>query len=411
MGKLILRSFLVSFLLSIPLSLGFGILGGYLVYTAGSQGLAAIEGSTRNTGLELGSALARMAGERLSKDQSVELSATMAQSVQRSRQKSALNQGSVVVQEIFLLDPAGRVLAHSDVARMAKNAQTDYNTPEYKSVLRLNDRHPSIPYETKTLESVAIAPAGLYDSVRSVSPEAYHFLETNFPEKVVTRYRLSIAVMKVDEEYASAGLHLIVKSESVNQYITGLRQLGQNGLIIALASIFLVIGSLLLVLLLVFGHPMVDLEKKSRQVKQLTAMMDLPEVYATEKPPAPANTGLEAMTDNGDETQHPEDNDGPTATELEIMAMQAGPDSDRQQSVPEQESTEHNPVPPRHNGKDLNGHPVSEPEAVSPWQYERSFQYQPKQPAEVPVYDAIPLEQNEPADSMIEPGQQRTNFF
>lgn len=315
MGNLIFRNIFMSVVLSILLCLSLAGLGGWLIFSLGNKGLSEIQSLSSFTGLEVGSALARMAGERISKEKDVELSATMKDIVSRSRDKRAQNSVNFSVDEIFLLNKKGVPLAHSDVAKMAKNSKTNYKTKEYRSILNKENNSYQSVYEKKVLESRNFADGNLYTSIRDASPELATYLEQVFPEKITTKYRLSVAVFRVDEKLPSAGIHMIVSTQSVNQYLLSLKQYSLDTLIWVVVSVFVTTTSIFFLSLLMYSGTFLGFKKANKKIMTLKDQV----------------VRLESLEDNlileddiggskiAPQPQTTVNSEGPTVAELEIM--------------------------------------------------------------------------------------------
>ena len=184
---------------------------------------------TRTRGRELVVALATMAGESSSGPARVRLSATMNRVTSTSRGRA----DAFEIQEIALVDRDGKVLAHNDIAKVAGKAEPSFAGAKFDAVMNLPERDP-VSFEV--MESKA---------ARVPLPEfAEEFRDTLAPllpdlPAVPTKVMINAAVFRVDEEAASARLHMIVVVRSGAAYQKSLLPLLFEGLaasgIVALA--------------------------------------------------------------------------------------------------------------------------------------------------------------------------------
>lgn len=293
-----------------------------MIFSLGHTGLREIQNNSSYTGIEIGSALARIAGERISIDKDVELSATMKDIVNRSRDNRAQNGSSFSIDEIFLLNKNGIPLAHSDVGKMAKNSEIDYSKPEYKSILNKEQLSYRPVYEKQILESHSFADGELYDSLRNLNKDLAQKFERTFPEKIITRYRLGIAVFRVDETLASAGIHMVVTTQSVNKYLKALKEYSIVTLIWIYASVFIITSCIFFLSLLVYYGTFNKLKKANKKLVVLSSQVS--QLEHADDTTEPENDSQVIQSEENEQIAGSADqpvleNDGPTAAELEIM--------------------------------------------------------------------------------------------
>ncbi len=233
--KKVLGIFLNAFLL---FTLSFLCIGGAVGFTAYRAAIVTLEQGqsiTSSRGRELGVALAAMAGENFNSNPGlVKLSATMKEVVRTSKSRGDYFE----IQEIGLLDGRGNLLAHNDVARLAKQADKVFQGEKYEKVMNLLKRSPVL---TDTLETAPIE-----------NPYA-EFLNRFLPRKLTTvKYHMGFAVFQVDDTTATGRLHMIVTVRGPKAFLPAMERLFIPA-VIATAAASLALTIFALILLLIYG--------------------------------------------------------------------------------------------------------------------------------------------------------------
>ena len=194
----------------------------------------------RARGRELAVALASMAGESFSGPALVRLSATMSRVTSTSRGRADVFE----IEEVALLDRDGKVRAHNDIARVAGKAEPVFQGPKFDAVLNLPERDP-VSFEVMESKAPRLPLPDFAEEYRDT-------LAPIIPElpPVPTKILINTAVFRVDEENASARLHIVARVRSGALYQSGLMWLvvealaasGSVGLLLFLVALLLPAG-------------------------------------------------------------------------------------------------------------------------------------------------------------------------
>ena len=370
MSGLFLRSFFISCILAVLLSISVFGIAVYLLFFLGSDGLISIQKESENASIGLASTLAHMAGERISESQAVALSATMAETVEQTQNRFDKKLSNYKIDEIFLIDKSGRPLAHSNIAKLAADSKVSYKTEEFLEILDKEKRYPNVPYKFYTKEEVKTFPTELYEAVDSLSPEFGAYLRRHYPQRVLRRYHLAMAVYPVDQITAIGAVHLFVESEATNLYLKELTNYSLVSLAWGAGSVFLVSGLLFFLLILIWHGPQKRMQLQAARIREMEDSLHEASEEGTLQEDGPTATELELMEDARRASESPDPapaSDGPTATELELME-----DARRRERERPKES------PPRKGVVALQAPPVLRGEQ--------------RIAEEEVIYDAIPLE-------------------
>ncbi len=231
--NVIARSFLNSMILAILVTAALLTSTGYVFFTVGSIGLKEAKDLARSRGMEVGLAIAQLAGERFEGEASVKLSSVMGRVVEVSESRFE----DFVVNEIFMTDIEGRLIAHSNVALLADEAQNPYGGEDFERILSLSKRSPA---RIRVLKEKDIEPIPLFHAVGSLSEELGAMLKKTFPAKVTTEYHVGAAVFPVDQELPAGAVHMFVTVNTMNEYVTALRHYSVNTLMMVAGFVFFI---------------------------------------------------------------------------------------------------------------------------------------------------------------------------
>lgn len=241
----ITRSILNGLILAIMVTVALLTVSGYAYLSVGAEAVRQTQQISRARGVEIGNALAKMAGERFDRDMAVKMSAVMQQVVMQSNQQNS----DFIIDEILLLDASSDLMAHNDVALLAEGAQAHFEDDKYSQALRANFREPTrvTSIETRKFDGIP-----LYGLVSAFSPATGDSLGSRYPEKITTRTHVSIAVFPVDQELPAGAVHMFVTHKSTNRFVEALRKYSIDTLTMAAAFIFLITFIMILLMSLSF---------------------------------------------------------------------------------------------------------------------------------------------------------------
>jgi hypothetical protein len=103
------------------------------------------------------------------------------------------------IEEIFLLNRKGDIIAHSDITKMSKffTDEKDKN-----DLLRTGGRGPGAPSSVKVIS--------IMQNNGLMHPKLYEAASANFPDLMAEKYSVSVAVFPVDSDIANATLHIML---------------------------------------------------------------------------------------------------------------------------------------------------------------------------------------------------------
>ena len=193
-----------SFLISLMLLVGM-IPAGYFVYRDGAEMVQEVQKQAKSRASQLTVALGAQASEATSPEALVGLCETMKQLVQDSQASAR----GFIVEEAFLIDLEGRVLAHNDVARVAKDSGITYSDEKYQDVLMNARRYP--------LDLEVIGRTDYRPDAPLVA--LLPFLEKYLPDLRANRFHVAYAVYLPDADVPSGSLHVYLKNEGINNIL------------------------------------------------------------------------------------------------------------------------------------------------------------------------------------------------
>lgn len=175
---------------------------GYILYSSGLDFSREVQRLIRARGSELAYSMATVASYSTEPENLVILSESMKEVVQNSRARSQ----NVFVEEAFMVNQSGELLAHNDVALLASGADHD----------RFKTEQMTNPINRSAREPMSIRPVGYSD----VEPPWYlvYFvskLEEVIPDLRADRYHVAVAVHEMDIPVASFAIHLYLKGNSL----------------------------------------------------------------------------------------------------------------------------------------------------------------------------------------------------
>lgn len=203
-------------------------------------------------------------GDR-SPEKMVQLSSTMAALEERTMHQT---QGIVAIREIALIDTKGRVLAHNDVTKMARDTPSRFHEEKYTRIGQRirRDSIQILPLETFSPQLPSNKAA------QKAGELLLPALQKSFPDLFVSSYEATAAVYPVDGEVPSGGIVMVVENRAP------LRIFGLMGSLLSPAAF--VAAAILLVLLLYL--PVLLLLAGRRKSAQVSSAQDesIPSVEA-----------------------------------------------------------------------------------------------------------------------------------
>lgn len=205
--KIILGSFLIGFLLVTALSLPV-----WYIYSQGNQFVADAEKSAENRSKEMAITLNTLSGESLYYDNLIALSSTLATVVKQGIERN----DPFKIQEIYVVDKSGNLIAHSDIAKMASESATKYDSQIGKL------RFKSDPVSVEVTERVKPDYGNLIKNLGLTSVFDY-LLNQILPNLTASRYHVTGTIYQPDDDNSSGSIHLLVANQNaatiLNQYI------------------------------------------------------------------------------------------------------------------------------------------------------------------------------------------------
>ncbi|GEM_PF-1639385 len=193
-----------SFLISIMLLVGM-IPAAYFIYRDGAEMVGEVQKQARSRASQLTVALGAQASEATSPEALVALCETMKLLVQDSQESAR----GFVVEETFLIDLEGRVMAHNDVAKVAKDSGITYTEEKYKDVL-LNARR--YPLDLQVTGRTSYRPDA---PLASMIP----LLEKYIPDLRANRFHVAYAVYLPDADVPSGSLHVHLRNDGIDNIL------------------------------------------------------------------------------------------------------------------------------------------------------------------------------------------------
>lgn len=222
-----------------------------------------ISGIARGQSGELLQIIVSQSEGDLSADRLVLLASTMASLEERTMRQT---QGIAAVREIALIDTKGRVLAHNDVTKIAKNTPSRFTEDKYLKIAQRTRR-----------DSIAILPIEGYNPAlpsnpvaRKISEAVLPEMKKMFPELFVSAYEATSAVYPVDGEIPSGGVVMVVENRAPIRVFGAISALLSPVSMAAGGAILLVLFLYLPVLALIAG----------RRKEEIRSMDSIPSVEA-----------------------------------------------------------------------------------------------------------------------------------
>lgn len=206
--KTILGSFLIGFLLVTALSLPV-----WYIYSQGNQFVADAEKSAENRSKEMAITLNTISGESLYYDNLIALSSTLATVVKQGIERN----DPFKIQEIYVVDKSGALIAHSDISKMASESATKYDSQIG------NLRFKSDPVIVEVTERVKPDYGSLINTLGLTKVFDY-LLNQILPNLTASRYHVTGTIYQPDDDNSSGSIHLLVQNQNaatiLNQYIS-----------------------------------------------------------------------------------------------------------------------------------------------------------------------------------------------
>lgn len=222
-----------------------------------------IAGIARGQSGELLQIVVSQSEGELTSDRLVLLSSTMASLEERTMRQT---QGIAAVREIALIDTKGRVLAHNDVTKIAKNSVSRFTEEKYLKIAQRTRR-----------DSIAILPVEAYNPQLPANPVARKIgeallpgMKSAFPELFVSAYEATAAVYPIDGEIPSGGVVMVVENRAPQRVFAAISSLLSPVSLAAGGAILIVLFLYLPVLALIAG----------RRKEEIHSMDSVPSVEA-----------------------------------------------------------------------------------------------------------------------------------
>jgi len=217
---------------------------GYLAIRMGQLYLNQTAPAARNQAVDMIRIIASQVEGVPGPERLVSLSQTMSELVQRT---NAEGSDTMAVSELALIDPKGRVLAHSDVTKIARDTISPYATPETLAMFnRLRRDAVGIKVTDEITPELPPNPVANYVRDRII-PKAKEL----YPDLFVRSYQVTCTIYPIDGEVPSAGFILKVDHRAPARIFRLLGTALSPAILIALASVFGVVILYLPVLIIV----------------------------------------------------------------------------------------------------------------------------------------------------------------
>ncbi len=199
--KILLGSFLIAILLVAALAIPV-----WYVYSQGNRFVRESEQVARNRALEMGITLNTLSGESLYYDNLIALSHTMHMVVRQNQTRN----DAFEIREIFLVDNDGRLIAHSDIAKLASDSGVSYD-PEIFRFGQL--RFKGDPLSLEVTERVKPEFGPLITRL-GLAPLFEGLLARMLPGLTASDYHLAGSVYMPDEALPSGSLHILIHNRN-----------------------------------------------------------------------------------------------------------------------------------------------------------------------------------------------------
>lgn len=205
--RILLGSLLIAVLLAVTLALPV-----WYVYAQGRRVVSESEAEARNRAMELAITLNTLSGESLYYNNLIALSHTMETIVSQSKTRK----DAYEVEEIFLADRSGALVAHSDVARVAAGAGTTFDAEK----MHMKDfRFKGDPVGIDVTERVAVD-FGSRAAQFHIDTVLARVLQILLPDLAASRYHVFGSVYMPDEEMPAGTLHVLIHNQNADAIVT-----------------------------------------------------------------------------------------------------------------------------------------------------------------------------------------------
>lgn len=199
--KILFGSFIIAVLLITALALPV-----WYVYSQGNRFVRESEQVARNRALEMGITLNTLSGESLYYDNLIALSHTMHMVVRQSKTRKDAFQ----IQEIFLVDRNGKLIAHSDIAKLAADSGVSYDKDKFQFGQL---RFAGDPLSLEVTQRVKPDFGSLITKI-GATPLFERLLAFMLPDLTASEYHLAGSVYMPDEVLPSGSLHIIIHNQN-----------------------------------------------------------------------------------------------------------------------------------------------------------------------------------------------------
>lgn len=211
--NIIIAIFLMFFLIA-TLLLPF-----YYIYQSGKNFIEEIQSQTKNRAFEIATALDTMSGESIYYDNFISLSNVLAKIVEFKNQKD----DPYKILEIFLLDNQNRLLAHSNIFKVAKDHQDQYDAKKYKlgRILFANNNidieiigysEVELPKEIAKIDSfIPFLP--MENLIKTI-------IKKSIPDLLANEFHVFSSVYPPDETLPKGSLHMMIKNYGIQPLIS-----------------------------------------------------------------------------------------------------------------------------------------------------------------------------------------------
>jgi uncharacterized membrane protein len=178
----------------------------WYVYRQGNRFVQESEQSVRNRALEMGITLNTLSGESLYYDNLIALSHTMHMIVRQSQTR----QDPFEIREIFLVDNQGKLIAHSDISRMAADSRSSFDKNKFPyGQIRFKGDPLSLEVTQRVRPDSGPLIAGI--GAASLFERLLTYL---LPDLTASDYHLSGSVYMPDEALPSGTLHIVIHNRN-----------------------------------------------------------------------------------------------------------------------------------------------------------------------------------------------------
>ncbi len=202
----------IQFLLAILILLIFSSLFIFLpisyVYWSGKSFIEEIQSQTKNRALEVGVALNTLSGESFYYDNMISLSYVMAKIVEHTNTREDPYQ----IKEIFLIDQKERLIAHSDITKLAKDMQEKYDPIKYKFNELLFVLNPI------TIDIIGYADIQIPEVLFKKNIE--NFVQKYLKNLLPNKFHVYTNIYPPDERLPVGSLHIIIHNYGISTMIT-----------------------------------------------------------------------------------------------------------------------------------------------------------------------------------------------